>query len=879
MEKEQHLVPIDNSPIFKDSLNLALIKNIILIDKTIETPDIFFSSNSNDTLPICYNYYTDRDKLFEYLEKEFVNLNRIGFIFNNSMMNSKYFLNNEVFFTENDLIQFKNDKESLANYSNNVTFLIKLIKRFDIKHVDFLACNSLEYADWKKYYELLQYHSSAVIGASKDLTGNINYGANWIMENTNEDIQHTYFNENITNYSSTLASSSITYYRTNFFGENFFSINVKNVFNKAVTLNNLSNLVFSINTSYTPLNPTKNYVLYYRNILNNTFISVTDITNMNIIIYPGEQYEFLAAFQNIFHIVFGMAVAPNTLLSTDNVLSLYSGKSGLNNDPNAYNTLSPNAIYNSLYYIYQLSYTLNYTYTPDKFWEQVGEDINGEALNDLSSTSVSLSDDGKTVAIGAPNNGGKGHVRVYKFSDLDKRWIQIGEDIDGEEAGDESGILVSLSADGKIVAIGARYNDGKGSDSGHTRVYKFSDSDKLWKQMGQDIDGEAAGDLSGRTVSLSSDGLTVAIGALNNDGNGSDSGQVRVYKFSDSDKLWKQMGQDIDGEAAGDWNGRSVSLSSDGLTVAMGAFYNDGNGSDSGQVRVYTFSDSNKLWIQVGQDIDGEEANDTSGVSVSLSDDGKTVAIGSTSNGSTGHARVYKFSDSDKLWKQMGQDIDGEGQDDWSGYLVSLSSDGLILAIGAPFNGNKGYVRVYKFSESDKLWKKLGGNINGESAGDLCGWGVSLNSNGLTVAVGSRSNNDNGNDSGNVRVYTLVSSKKTLSELLNTKSPASEIVAAGYNHQHLTDGGFTASIMRSNGYDAKDLKLLDYSVRQMKQARFSLSSLLRARFRLGKITAYYGADKFLALGIDEDQLRKRGVSEERLKEMGFPIDPISSIAP
>ena len=709
MEKEQHLVPIDNSPIFKDSLNLALIKNIILIDKTIETPDIFFSSNSNDTLPICYNYYTDRDKLFEYLEKEFVNLNRIGFIFNNSMMNSKYFLNNEVFFTENDLIQFKNDKESLANYSNNVTFLIKLIKRFDIKHVDFLACNSLEYADWKKYYELLQYHSSAVIGASKDLTGNINYGANWIMENTNEDIQHTYFNENITNYSSTLASSSITYYRTNFFGENFFSINVKNVFNKAVTLNNLSNLVFSINTSYTPLNPTKNYVLYYRNILNNTFISVTDITNMNIIIYPGEQYEFLAAFQNIFHIVFGMAVAPNTLLSTDNVLSLYSGKSGLNNDPNAYNTLSPNAIYNSLYYIYQLSYTLNYTYTPDKFWEQVGEDINGEALNDLSSTSVSLSDDGKTVAIGAPNNGGKGHVRVYKFSDLDKRWIQIGEDIDGEEAGDESGILVSLSADGKIVAIGARYNDGKGSDSGHTRVYKFSDSDKLWKQMGQDIDGE--------------------------------------------------------------------------------------------------------------------------------------------------------------------------GQDDWSGYLVSLSSDGLILAIGAPFNGNKGYVRVYKFSESDKLWKKLGGNINGESAGDLCGWGVSLNSNGLTVAVGSRSNNDNGNDSGNVRVYTLVSSKKTLSELLNTKSPASEIVAAGYNHQHLTDGGFTASIMRSNGYDAKDLKLLDYSVRQMKQARFSLSSLLRARFRLGKITAYYGADKFLALGIDEDQLRKRGVSEERLKEMGFPIDPISSIAP
>ena len=43
---------------------------------------------------------------------------------------------------------------------------------------------------------------------------------------------------------------------------------------------------------------------------------------------------------------------------------------------------------------------------------------------------------------------------------------------------------------------------------------------------------------------------------------------------------WSQLVVDIDGEAASDYSGHSVSLSSDGTIVAIGAYYNDGNGSD-----------------------------------------------------------------------------------------------------------------------------------------------------------------------------------------------------------------------------------------------------------------------------------------------------------
>ena len=65
---------------------------------------------------------------------------------------------------------------------------------------------------------------------------------------------------------------------------------------------------------------------------------------------------------------------------------------------------------------------------------------------------------------------------------------------------------------------------------------------------------------------------------LGRSGNGAESGHVRVYAFDGAN--WVQRGQDIDGEAAGDHSGSSVSLSSDGGIVAIGAPLNDGNGSE-----------------------------------------------------------------------------------------------------------------------------------------------------------------------------------------------------------------------------------------------------------------------------------------------------------
>ena len=166
-------------------------------------------------------------------------------------------------------------------------------------------------------------------------------------------------------------------------------------------------------------------------------------------------------------------------------------------------------------------------------------------------------------------------------------WVKRGLDIDGKAASDNSGYSVSISSDGNVVAIGAFYNDGNGSNAGHVRVYAWNET--AWVQRGLDIDGEAPYDNSGRSVSISSDGNVVAIGASGNDGNGSGAGHVRVYAWNGT--AWVQRGLDIDGKAPYDYSGSSVSISSDGNVVAIGANSNTNvNGIYAGHVRVYYYS-------------------------------------------------------------------------------------------------------------------------------------------------------------------------------------------------------------------------------------------------------------------------------------------------
>ena len=389
-------------------------------------------------------------------------------------------------------------------------------------------------------------------------------------------------------------------------------------------------------------------------------------------------------------------------------------------------------------------------------WTQLGNDIDGEAPYDNSGYSVSLNASGDFVAIGAIYNTGNGtsagHVRVYELDG--STWIQRGSDIDGEAAGDYSGCSVSLTSIGDIVAIGAYYNSDSFPAAGHVRVYEWDGS--TWIQRGSDIDGEASHDRSGYSVDLNSIGDIIVIGAPDNALNGLHAGHVRVYEWDGS--TWIKRGSDIDGEAAEDESGNSVSLNSAGDIVAIGAYRNDGNGTDAGHVRVYEWDGS--TWIQRGSDIDGEAAGDWSGYCVSLNSIGDIIAIGAPDNdgngNEAGHVRVYEWDGS--TWIQRGSDIDGEAAVDLSGMSVSLNNNGNVVAIGAYLNDGDstaaaGHVRVYEWDGS--TWNQRGFDIDGESKGDLSGHSVDLDSTGDFVAIGAIANDGNGDNAGHVRVYTI----------------------------------------------------------------------------------------------------------------------------
>ena len=378
-------------------------------------------------------------------------------------------------------------------------------------------------------------------------------------------------------------------------------------------------------------------------------------------------------------------------------------------------------------------------------WDQKGSDIYGEDFLDMSGGSVSISDNGTIVAIGAIKNDGnstdignnQGHVRVFSFNGTS--WLQLGADIDGIFTQDHFGYAVHLSGDGSTLAVGAPKHDSffGEEDIGHVRVFKYNGT--VWNQVGSDIEGVNVGDANGQSVALSVDGSVLVIGSMNS---GSNAGAVRLYDFKYDG--WVQRGYTLVGESAQDYSGYSVALSKDGNIVAIGAVYNDGNGEDSGHVRVFEWNSRlwESRWEQLGPDIDGKGDHDMNGYSVSLSSNGYILATSAPkTNESKGRARVYEFNGT--TWIQRGNDLSGAEFYDNFGESVSISADGNRVAVGAPSSEitvsgivNNGHAQLYEWEKSADDWNPLGQKLGGLSLKDRFGTSVALSKNGVCLAVG-----------------------------------------------------------------------------------------------------------------------------------------------
>ena len=338
-------------------------------------------------------------------------------------------------------------------------------------------------------------------------------------------------------------------------------------------------------------------------------------------------------------------------------------------------------------------------------------------------------------------------------------WVQVGGDLVGEESGDEAGFSVSSSADGLTVIVGARRSAKDGmKNRGAARIFQFDSATGFYVPI-TDIYGEAAGDQCGFSVSMSSNGKRVAIGSLGSDKNGQNSGAVRIFEQSLFSEEW-EMTKEFIGESATSLFGSSVALSGDGSRLVVGApYYSEGDTTRSGRSYVYDEVEET-VWEAVGGPVYGTSSDDLFGWSVSLSSDSQFVAVGAPRlEGSLDSGYVKVFNLIDNSWQVYGETITMESPGDRFGFSISLAGNETLqrIAIGSPganVNGqSSGLAALYENANS--TWTKVGTDVFGMDSGDNFGYSISMTPDAERVAVGAPNKNIDNVPVGQIQVIDV----------------------------------------------------------------------------------------------------------------------------
>lgn len=312
--------------------------------------------------------------------------------------------------------------------------------------------------------------------------------------------------------------------------------------------------------------------------------------------------------------------------------------------------------------------------TPELGWKEESYlKASNAGASDLFGTSIAISHDGNTVAVGA-----------------------IGEDsvstgINGDQASDGCYYLdVSSVAIDATCENAGRYRVRGALDNG--AAYVFTRSDKIWAQQAYLKPATTYfATRFGQSVALSADGNTLGVGApgdaskattVNGDSaQSSDYGNTgAAYIFNRAESIWNQQAiikpstlslpsgltpvitdsvygtgyLRIDG---GGEFGNSISVSQDGNILAVGSYRessnakgmngDEGDTSLTGAGAVFVFKRDNSMWSQQNYVKPGNpDMNDRFGTSVSLSGDGKTMAVGAHRESGRGYASASSTSSS-----------------------------------------------------------------------------------------------------------------------------------------------------------------------------------------------------------------------------------------
>ena len=355
---------------------------------------------------------------------------------------------------------------------------------------------------------------------------------------------------------------------------------------------------------------------------------------------------------------------------------------------------------------------------------KLGETINGDSSTSNFGQTLSSNSDGTIVAVGAPNYSlvnsltNIGQVNVYKY-DENNGWNQLGQSIDGTIENENFGESISLSSNRNIIVIGS-------PNTNNVKTYYLSNNN--WVQFGSDIVGNSD-DNFGKSLSLSADGTILAIGAPNYNNKGS----VKVFKLKEIINLQYNVELTLN-LTPGEWDDEISWLikNSDGITVRESQDYPDRITTDT-NLLTETFVLPEGEYTFVGNDSFGDGWNGASITIRNINTNKIYLDKFTFGNGTTYETTFIINDESNDVWTQVGSDIEGEAIGDNFGHSVSLSGDGNILVVGAPYNENKGEVKIYQLENNN--WIQYGNTIEDGEINQLFGNNVSINSTKNLIAV------------------------------------------------------------------------------------------------------------------------------------------------
>lgn len=311
-------------------------------------------------------------------------------------------------------------------------------------------------------------------------------------------------------------------------------------------------------------------------------------------------------------------------------------------------------------------------------------------------------------------------------------WGQaINEDlkITANDGGPGNELGFSVAADQGIIAVGARYDDDNGTNSGSAYLFDAATGAQMVKLLPDD---GAPGDEFG--FSIATDGVVVAVGAVHDDHGGIVSGSVYLFDASTGTQMAKLTPNDA---APGDEFGFAVAI--DGGVVAVGAKRNDDLGEDSGSAYLFDASTGNQIAKLLP---DEGAASQNFGVSIAM--DGGVVVVGSRTyyvHGTgffLGAAYLFDVSTGNQVGKLM---ADNGTWTDFFGDAVDIDSG--IVAVGAwarsVFYDHSGAAYLFDASSGSQL-----AYIVPSDGHDRDHFGISVSIDNGLVAIGAHQDGDNG---------------------------------------------------------------------------------------------------------------------------------------